>query len=91
MNEKQAVDAAKATRQPDSRTPRQPKQGAGRTTESAQTAGNTLQDKLIQGRKQLAKNIKTQLVAGAIADVVQDFERGDFGDLSEEMLDGLLG
>jgi hypothetical protein len=78
--------------QPNNRQPdtRQRKQGNGRATESAQTAGNTLQGKLTEGRRQLKENIKTQLVAGAIADVVQDFENGDFGDLSAEMLDGLF-
>lgn len=86
MNEKQAVDAAKAARQPDTR---QRKQGTGRANESAQTAGSNLQEKLTQVSNNLAENMKQQIVAKAVVKVLEDFENGDFGELAEAMFLGL--
>jgi hypothetical protein len=83
--EREAVNAAKATRQPDNRTPRQGKQGGGRANESAQAAGSNLQEKLNQVSDQLANNMKQQIFSKAIVKVLEDFENGDFGELAEQM------
>jgi len=91
MNEKerQAVDAVKASRQPDSRTARQTKQGGGRANESAQAAGSNLQEKLNLVSDQLTNNMKQQIFSKAIVKVLEDFENGDFGDLAEQMFSEL--
>lgn len=82
--ERQAVEAAKASRQPDKR-----RSGTGRAQESATTAGNTIQEKLSGVSDRLAVNMKKQILGAAMVKVLQDFENGDFGDLADEMFTGL--
>lgn len=83
--DKQAVNAAKASRQTDNKC----RSGTSRAQESATTAGNTIQEKLSGVSDRLATNMKKQILGAAMVKVLQDFENGDFGDLASEMFIGL--
>lgn len=60
-------------------------------TQSKQTqkAGGEIKDKLAQVAGKLKTNIKSQVVSSAISGALEDFRRGDFGDLSQMSLDDL--
>lgn len=83
--DKQAVEAAKASRQTDNKR----RSSTGRAQESATTAGNTIQEKLSGVSDRLAENIKKQILGAAVVKVIQDIESGDFGNLADEMFAGL--
>jgi hypothetical protein len=85
MNEKdkQAVDAAKATKQPSSRTPRQSKTGS---QQSAESAGENLQGQLAQMSEQMGVAIADNVTAQALMIGFTKLQKGEYGPMTQGIL-----